>query len=85
MGLTLTKSELKNELQCTTWARFYKVLLTRDVIERELKLSLVEYKRIREFTVDQTRILRRYFNLPDAENRPIEHVKKTDVEQRTHR
>lgn len=87
MSLTLTKSELKNELRCTTWVRFYKVLLTPAVIERELNMSQEEYKRIREFTVDQTRILRRYFNLPDdAENTPMPgYGKITDAEPRTHR
>lgn len=61
--LTLTKAELMRELECTTWARFYKKFMTPDVIEQQLGLTPEQYKRIREFSVGQTRKLREYFEL----------------------
>ena len=64
--LTITKSELKEALGCTTWGRFYSKFLTPEVIENVLGLSTSEYKRIREFSVPQTRALRQYFRLDNS-------------------
>lgn len=61
--LTFTKSELKDELGCTTWRRFYGIFMTDHVIHHCLKLTKDEYKRIREFSVEQSRVLREYFEL----------------------
>jgi hypothetical protein len=61
--LTFTKSELRNLLGCTTWTRFYAKFMTEHVIHQRLGLTMDEYKRIREFTVEESRVLREYFQL----------------------
>lgn len=63
MGLTLTKSELRDRLGCTTWQRFYAKFMTEHVITTVLKLSKPDYSRLREFDVEQTRRLKEYFQL----------------------
>jgi hypothetical protein len=61
--LTFTKSELRDTLGCTTWKRFYAIFMTEHVIQQRLGITKEEYKRIREFSVEQSRVLREYFEL----------------------
>ncbi len=60
---TLTKIELRDKLACTTWSRFYRIFMTEKVITDVLKMSVPEYKKVREFNFEQSRQLREYFGL----------------------
>lgn len=66
LTITITKSELKALLHCTTWSRFYSKFMTSHVKKEILQLSEDEYKRIREFDVEQTRKLYEYFEIKKA-------------------
>jgi hypothetical protein len=63
---TLTKIELRDKLNCTTWRRFYKIFMTDKVITDILQMSVQEYKRVREFNYEQSMQLREYFGLKET-------------------
>jgi hypothetical protein len=63
LKITVTKSELKDLLGCTTWKRFYAKFMTDHVQRNILNLTKEEYKAIREFDVEQTRLIYQYFEL----------------------
>lgn len=61
--LTITKDELRRALGNPSKFSFREKYLTNQVIERELNMSLEEYRLIHVFTVDQSRALYRFFCL----------------------
>jgi hypothetical protein len=61
--LTITKDELRRALGNPSKFSFREKYLTNQVIERELNMSLAEYRLIHVFTVDQSRALYRFFCL----------------------
>lgn len=61
--LTITKSELREQLGCTTWKRFYQKFMTPEVITAKLGMTIEDYKRTREFNVEQSRRIYEYFQL----------------------
>lgn len=63
LPVTLTKSQVKRVLNCTTHASFRRKVFTDEVITEHLRLTPAEFDRLRVFDTPTTRRICTYFNL----------------------
>lgn len=61
--LTITKSELKRVLGCTNDRRWRRKIMTDEVIQDVLKMSVDEFRAVHEFDVMKTRSIIEFFRL----------------------